>query len=132
MFDLLYGDPLASMWPSWPSEVSDVFDAAFEVKETKDAFIFKADVPGIEPQDLEVKLENNRLSISGKREQEKTEKGDTYYACERSYGSFVRSFTLPEGVDAEKIGADLKNGVLTLTLPKQPEAKPKQISVRSG
>lgn len=132
MRELMRWDPFSGAWPSWPAEAQDVWGVAFDVKETQDAFVFKADVPGMDIKDIEVKLQNNRLSISGKREQEKTDKGDTYYTYERSYGSFARSFTLPEGIDVDKISADLKDGVLTLRLPKKPEAKPKQISVKSG
>lgn len=91
--------------------------------------MFRADVPGAEDSDLDVKLTQNRLSISGKRESEKSEKGDTFYTNERSYGSFTRSFTLPEGVDADKIRAELKEGVLTLSIPKRPEVQPKKIAV---
>lgn len=108
------------------------FTPAFEVKETKDAFEFKADVPGIDAKDIDVKLTNNRLSISGKREAEKTDKGETYYNYERSFGSFTRSFTLPEGINGEAINADLKDGVLKIVLPKKPEAKPRQVQVKTG
>jgi len=118
--------------PAWPAEARDVMNVAFDVKETKDGCVFTADAPGIDSKDIDVKLQNNRLTVSGKREQEKSDKGDTYYSYERSYGSFSRSFTLPEGVDADKISADLNQGVLTVNLPKMPEAKPKQISVKSG
>ncbi len=131
MRELMRFDPFAAFWPSSP-EARDVMNVAFDVKETKDAFVFVADLPGVDPKDLDIKLENNRLRVSGKREQEKTDKGDTYYTYERSYGSFTRAFTLPEGVDADKISADLKQGVLTLTLPKKPEAKAKQISVKGA
>ncbi len=130
MRDVLRWDPFGEIAPRWFGEDLG-FNAAFEVKESKDAFVFKADLPGIKAEDLDVKLTQNRLTVSGKREAEKTEKGDTFYTFERSYGSFVRSFTLPEGVDAEKVEADLKEGVLTLKVPKKPEAQPKQINVKS-
>ncbi|MBK8996018.1 MAG: Hsp20/alpha crystallin family protein [Myxococcales bacterium] len=130
MRDVLRWDPFGEIAPRWFGEDLG-FNAAFEVKESKDAFVFKADLPGIKAEDLDVKLTQNRLTISGKREAEKTEKGDTFYTFERSYGSFVRSFTLPEGVDGEKIEADLKDGVLNVKLPKKPEAQPKQVSVKS-
>ncbi|HEY5373189.1 MAG TPA: HSP20 family small heat-shock protein, partial [Polyangiaceae bacterium] len=107
------------------------FSPDFDVKETKEGFVFRADVPGIKDADLDVRLTQNRLSISGKRESEKEEKGDTFYTSERSYGSFTRAFTLPQGVDADKIKAELKEGVLTLMVPKKPEAQPKKIDVTS-
>lgn len=132
MRELMRWDPFGEMTPSawWTEE--EAFAPAFEVKETKEGFVFRADMPGVQSKDLDVKLTQNRLSISGKREAEKSEKTDTYYACERSYGSFTRAFTLPEGVDADKIRADLKDGVLTLFLPKKPEMQPKQINVKSS
>ncbi len=130
MRDVLRWDPFSESSPRWFGEELG-FAAAFEVKETAEAFIFKADLPGIKAEDLDVKLTQNRLTISGKREAEKTEKGETFYTFERSYGSFARSFTLPEGTLGEKIDADLKDGVLTVTLPKKPEAQPKQINVKA-
>jgi HSP20 family protein len=131
MRDLLRWEPFGVTTPSFQSFESAVFSPDFEVKETKEAFVFTADVPGVKEGDLDIRLTQNRLSISGKRESEKTEKGDQFYATERSYGSFTRSFTLPEGVQAEKIGAELKGGVLTLMIPKKPEAQPKKIDVTS-
>jgi len=88
-------------------------------------------MPGIEEKNLDVKLTNNRLTVSGKRETEKTEQNETYYATERSYGSFSRSFTLPDGLDGEKVAAELEKGVLTITVTKKPEAAAKKVNVTS-
>lgn len=129
--DLLRWDPFREMMPAPPAFESVTFAPAFDVKETKEAFIFTADLPGIAEKDLQVQLSDNRLTISGKRESEKTEQSDTFYTTERSYGSFSRSFTLPDGLDSEKVRAELKNGVLSVTAPKRPEAQPKKISVTS-
>jgi HSP20 family protein len=129
MRDLMSWDPFTSLAPHAFEGTAFVPD--FDVKETKDAFAFSADLPGVAEKDLHVQLSENRLSISGKRESEKTEQGETFYATERSYGSFTRSFTLPEGIDGDKIRAELKNGVLSITVPKRPEAQPKKISVAS-
>lgn len=114
-----------------PLQADASFAPNFEVKENKESFIFKADLPGVAEKDLQVQLNDNRLSVSGKRESEKTEQNETYYASERSYGSFTRSFTLPEGVDADKAHAELKNGVLSIAIPKRPEAQPRKINVTS-
>jgi len=129
MRELIRWQPFGELAPSFSAFESAVFSPAFDVKETKEEFVFRADVPGVKDADLDVKLTQNRLSISGKRESEKTEKSDTFYTTERSYGSFTRSFTLPDGVDADKIRAELKEGVLTLSVPKKPESQPKKISV---
>jgi HSP20 family protein len=123
-------DPFQQMTPYWREEQSARFAPDFEVKETKEGYLFKADVPGIKEKDLEITMTGNRLTISGKREAEMDERTDTYYACERSYGSFTRSFTLPEGTGGERIHAELNQGVLTLLLPKKPELQPRRIEVK--
>ncbi len=107
------------------------FAPAFEVKETGDAYLFRADLPGVAEKDVEISLTGNRLTVNGKREAEEREEGENYYALERSYGAFTRSFTLPEGVDADKVDAELRNGVLTVRIPKLPETLPKKISVKA-
>jgi HSP20 family protein len=115
----------------WDPAASWSFDAAFEVKETKDAYVFKADLPGMKEQDVDVQLNADRLTIQGRREAEASEESSTWYAYERSYGSFSRAFTLPSGIDAEHIKAELKDGVLTVLVPKTAEAQPKKIAIRS-
>jgi HSP20 family protein len=132
MREMMRWDPFREMAPMFPEEGGMAFAPAFEVKETKDAFVFKADLPGIQEKDLAVQLTGNRLTVTGKRDAEQEEKADTYYVYERSYGSFARGFTLPEGVDAEHIRCELKDGVLNLILPKKPESLPKKIEVKSG
>ncbi len=108
------------------------FVPTFDVKETKEAYLFTADLPGVKESDLEISLTGNRLTVAGKRQEEKKEEeGEHYFAYERSYGSFSRSFTLPEGVDPEHVGAELKDGVLRLTLPKKPELKPRKIELKT-
>jgi HSP20 family protein len=131
MRELMQWQPFGSLSPSFRALDTTRFSPDFDVKETKEGFVFHADVPGIKDSDLDIRLTQNRLSVSGKRESEKTEKGDTFYTTERSYGSFTRSFTLPEGVDGDKIKAELKEGVLTLMIPKKPEAQPKKIGINT-
>jgi HSP20 family protein len=106
------------------------FVPEFDVLEKKDAYLFKADLPGIKEEDLDISIYGNRLTVSGKREMEKKEEAETWYCYERGYGSFTRTFTLPEGVDAERVRAELRDGVLSLAVPKKPEAQPKKISVK--
>jgi len=128
--DLFGWDPFREMAPfAWDERMAG-YVPQFEVKETKDAYIFKADLPGIKESDLDISLTGNRLTVSGKREQEEKREDETYYAFERSYGVFTRSFTLPEGVDTENCTADLKDGVLTILVNKKPEAQPKRISLK--
>lgn len=131
MRQLLAWDPFGEMAPFVP-QVPAGFMPAFEIKETKDAYLFRADVPGVKESDLEVTCTGNRLTVSGKRDAEKQEQTDTYYSYERSFGDFKRSFTLPDGVDMNAIHADLKDGVLTLSVHKRPEAQPKKIPILSN
>lgn len=129
MRSLLSWDPFREMAPFSLEQPMAGFAPAFEVKETKDGYLFKADLPGVKQQDIEVSYTGNRLTVSGKRDAEKQEKTDTYYTYERSYGMFTRAFTMPEGVDATRIHADLRDGVLTIDVPKKAEAQPKKIAV---
>lgn len=103
----------------------------FDVKESDDAFTFKADVPGIDAKHLDVRLAQNRLTVDGYRAEEKEHRGETYYVSERASGSFSRSFILPEATDNERVDADLTDGVLTITVPKLPAARAKQIKINT-
>jgi HSP20 family protein len=135
MRDLLRWDPFREMSPLWDrfEQVQrDTWLPTFEVRETKDSYVFKADIPGVKQDDIEVSLTGNRLQIAGKRDAEKETREDTYYAYERSYGSFTRSFTLPADIDAEHVHSELKDGVLTLAIPKKVEAQAKKIPIGTG
>jgi HSP20 family protein len=129
--ELMKWDPFRAMAPFFESQTEPEirFTPSFDVKETKDAYVFKADLPGLFEKDVEVSLTGNRLTVSGRREEEK-EKSEVYYTWERTYGAFTRSFTLPEGIDGEHVEAELKNGVLTIVAPKRPELKPQKISIK--
>jgi HSP20 family protein len=102
---------------------------AVDIYETEQALVVKADLPDIKPEELDIRVENNILTIRGERKFEKKVEEDKYLRVERSYGSFSRSFSLANTVNVEAIKAEHKNGVLTLTIPKREEAKPKQIKV---
>ncbi len=132
MREMLRWDPFREMSPAWITPEPAAFSPAFEVKETKDAFLFKADLPGVKDKDLEIKLDGNRLTIGGKREAEREDTQDAYYTYERSYGSFLRAFTLPEGIDGDHVQADLKEGVLTVAVPKMAGTKAKTIAIKTG
>jgi HSP20 family protein len=102
---------------------------AVDIYETENELVLKADLPDVNEKDLDVRVENNMLTVRGERKFENTVKEDKYLRVERSYGSFSRSFSLPSTVDTEKIHADYKNGVLSVQLPKRAESKPKQVKV---
>ena len=122
-------DPFREMTP-YVARPLAAFAPQFEVKETKEAFIFKADLPGVEEKNIEVTLTGNRLTVSGLRDQEDRHEGENFYADERAFGNFTRAFTLPDGVDGDQVSADLKDGVLTLQIQKKPEHQPKKIAIR--
>jgi HSP20 family protein len=108
------------------------FAPAVDVYEDDHQVTLKIEVPGIDEKDIDVRLENNTLTVHGERKLEKEEKEENYRRVERQYGSFTRSFTLPQTVDAEKVSAQYDKGVLKIKLAKKAEAKPKQIKISVG
>jgi len=100
-----------------------------DIFETEDALTLKADLPDLKIEDIDVRVEHQTLTLRGQRKFEKHEKIKGYHRIERSYGEFVRTFAVPSTVDTEKVQADYKNGVLTITLPKKEAAKPRQVKV---
>src|ERR1700685_2607789 len=105
---------------------------AVDINETEHELIVKADLPGVDSKDLDIRVENNVLSVRGERKFENKVNEENYLRVERAYGSFCRSFSLANTVNPEGIKADYQNGVLTLSIPKREEAKPKQIKVTVG
>jgi HSP20 family protein len=121
--------------PLWPREVTwGAAVPAVDVAESEKAYEITAELPGFDEKNIEVKVTDGSLTIKGEKQEEKEEKKKDYYLHERHFGSFERSFALPDGADADKIEAVFKKGVLTVTLPKKPEAqKPaKKIEVKAG
>jgi HSP20 family protein len=101
-----------------------------DIAETEKAFVIKAEIPEVKKEDVKVIVDNGVLTIRGERKQEREEKGKKYHRVERYYGSFTRSFTLPDNVDETKIKATFKDGMLNLQIEKTEEAKPKTIEVK--
>lgn len=104
---------------------------AVDIYETENELVMKADLPEVDLKDIDVRVENQTLTISGERKFEQQENNKGYHRIERSYGNFTRSFAVPNTFDTEKIGAAFKNGVLTITLPKKEAAKPRQVKIQS-
>jgi HSP20 family protein len=102
---------------------------AVDILERPNELVLKADLPGIDPKDVEINVQNSTLTLRGERKFESDVKEDDFRRVERVYGSFVRSFFLPQAVDSDRVEAEYRNGVLEVKLPKRPEAKPKQIKV---
>jgi len=102
---------------------------AVDILETEDAVTLRADLPEVKTEDIDVRVENGTLTLKGVRRFERDENVKGYHRIERSYGEFVRSFAVPSSVETDKVGAEYKNGVLTITLPKKETAKPRTVKV---
>ena len=122
MIDRIFSDT-----PIWEARVP-----AVDVREEKDRYVLEAELPGLTEKDIEVKVEDNLLTISSNKEEKREEKGDEYLIRERRSSAFKRSFVLPDDVDKENIDAKFKNGILTLDMKKLASAQPKSIAVREG
>ena len=107
-----------------------IWNPPVDIFEDKDGVVLNAELPGMKKEDIELRVENNVLTLQGERKRENETKEEGYFRSERAYGTFSRSFSLPTSVDTSKIGAEYKDGVLSVSLPKAEEAKPKQIDVK--
>lgn len=116
-------------WDVFPARTESAFVPSFEVKETADAFVVKADLPGVKETDVDVSVHQGVLSISGHRQSEERKEGESYSLLERQFGSFTRSFSLPDTADGDKIEAALEHGVLTLRIAKKEQAQPRKIAL---
>lgn len=112
------------------SVVTSDWTPAVDVKESDTAFTLIADIPGVDPKDIEVHMEKGMLTIKGERESEKKDEKEGYKRVERSYGSFYRRFTMPDTANADKISAKSRNGVLEITIPKHEKVQPRKIAVQ--
>ena len=125
MFDESYRGRSAS--DDWA--LGGTWAPAVDIYEHEGNIVLTAELPGVDPKDVDVRVENNVLTLRGERKWNTDVQRESYHRVERAYGSFTRSFTLPNVVDTEKIKADFEDGMLKLVLPKREEAKPKQISI---
>jgi HSP20 family protein len=105
---------------------------AMDVVETEDHFVLRADLPGLSENDVSIELEDNVLTVAGERKAEHEQRGEGYYRVERAFGSFSRSLTLPEGVNADAIQASFSNGVLEVRIPKPEQHKPRKVQISLG
>ncbi len=128
--DRLFDRFFEPQWGEFPAALGE-WVPSLDLSETKDAFVVKVEVPGMDPKDIHVSLQENFLTIKGEKKQEKEEKDERYHRVERSYGAFTRSVRLPVAVDGSKVDAAFKNGLLTVTLPKTPGAKGTTIPVKA-
>jgi HSP20 family protein len=132
MFEDFLGRRLRPFWPErwWPTASMKLTTPVVDLYEEKDDLVVKAELPGMEKDNIEVTLSDNRLTIKGEKQQEEEVKKERYYRSERSYGSFVRTLELPWEAQTDKVKAAFKNGVLEIRLPKPEEAKKKETKVK--
>jgi HSP20 family protein len=124
IFDSMFGDTLSK------AETGSFFKPAVDVKETETAFELAFTLPGIEKDQIKIEMKDNRLTVSGERKLNTEEKTDRYHRVESSYGSFSRSFMLPENINAEAIDAAFNNGILNISIPKAEMPSPKNIEIK--
>lgn len=132
MFDRFFNEFSLAPFGTWGN--GGDFQPRVDISETDTEIKVSAELPGLDENDIEISLSHNELTISGEKKEEKEDKGEHYYRMERSYGSFRRSLRLPCDVEQDKVEARFKNGLLTITLPKTPEAQrsAKKITVKSA
>ena len=109
--------------------MSGSWTPSVDIYETDQSLVLTAELPGLSESDIEIELEDSTLTIKGERKFEKETKQENFHRIERAYGSFTRSFTIPQYIDQEKIAAEHENGILKITMPKKPETKPKKVKV---
>lgn len=128
LFDRAFSDFLAPV--SDEAMSTSRWMPAVDIRETNEALVLSAELPGLTKEDVQITLENNVLTISGERKWEKDVKEESFHRIERSYGSFARSFTVPGNLRHDQVQANFENGVLSVTLPKAEEAKPRKIAIK--
>jgi HSP20 family protein len=125
-------------WDPWQVEraagsaTASAFYPRVDVSESENGYLFRADLPGIREENLDISLAANMLTLSGHRSSEHSDSGDRYHVVERSHGHFSRSFALPEGTDADSITAELSDGVLTVRIAKKADLQPRKVSISKG
>ena len=132
MMDDFFGRRFRPWWPDrwFRTDEMEVRAPVVDVFEDKNDIVVKAELPGMDKDNIEVNLTDNTLTIKGEKKKEEEVKEENYYRCERAYGSFVRSVELPKAVHADKVKASFKNGILEVRVPKTEEAKAKEIKVK--
>ena len=125
----IFGRSSASTEPGQEMLAMADWVPSVDISESDAAYLVKAEIPGVEKEDVEVTIQDGMLTIQGERKQEKEEKGKKFHRVERCYGSFMRSFRVPDDADADKVKAEFKDGMLNITLTKSEKAKPRQVNV---
>lgn len=125
----LFEDAVSTARSEEKDMISSSWAPAVDIYEDENQLVLTAEIPGINEKDVEIKIEDNTLSIHGERTLEKETREENYHRIERAYGSFYRSFTLPNHIDQDKIQAEHENGVLKISMPKRPELQPRKVKI---
>jgi HSP20 family protein len=128
-FNQLFNDTFARAFGDQQEVSPHTWVPPVDIYETGDSLVLQAELPGINPDEVEIRVEDSTLYLKGERKFEKEVKEESLHRVERSYGTFMRSFSLPSTIDSEKVKAEYDNGILTLTMPKREEAKPRTIKI---
>ena len=128
LFDSFLREPFS--WPDW--SFAGPWNPSLDVRETDDAVTVRAEVPGVKPDDINISVTGNMLTLSGEKKETEEKQGNGFRHSERRFGSFRREIALPPGIDADKVTADYAHGVLTVKIAKSPEAAPKRIPVKAS
>lgn len=131
VFDRFFDEPFFSKESLWDPNKSFAFTPACNIKEKKNRYIIEVEIPGVDPDDVEIEISGNVMTISGEKKEETTteDKDEQVQVIEHRYGSFYRSFTLPDNIQTDNISADNKNGILYITIPKEKESKIRRIKI---
>jgi HSP20 family protein len=131
MMDEFFGRRMRGFWPErWLGGDSETIEPVVDVYEEKDDIVVKAELPGMEKNDIEVSISDSQFILKGEKRKEEKAETEDYYKCERSFGAFFRVLDLPSDIQADKVKASFKNGVLEVRLPKSEEAKSKQLKIK--
>ena len=131
-FDRFFPDIIPTLAREPENGHTPAFLPRVDIRDEKDAIVLTAEIPGVPRDGVKVEVKEQVLTLSGEKKSATERKENGFYRSERTFGAFKRSFTLPEGIDVEKIGGSFENGVLRVILPKKPEAKPRQIALEGG
>lgn len=129
-FPATLDDLITNFWGGRPQNAIEGWKPDLDLKETPDSYILKVEIPGIDPDDIDIQVSQDSLTVRGERREEEKREGESWHVVERSYGSFLRTVDFPTNVKADGVEAETEDGILTLTIPKTTDHQPKKITVK--
>ena len=131
-FPATLDDLITNFWGTRPQNAVEGWKPDLDLKETPEAYILKVEIPGIDPDDIDIQVSQDSLQIRGERREEEKREGENWHVVERSYGSFFRTIDFPSNVQSDAVEAETEDGILTLTIPKSTDRQPKKITVKAS